>query len=190
MLAHRTPEGNMRCVMPPLADSLHKPGDPLWHDPNPPTCCAGEGNDPLPMIDLNDTDVVWEFDRTVDKIPHLVNNWRQHRMRGEWQALRQFIKDWNGLPGKREQMLSAPLEGDPADPKLAYIAAVVHSLCLRDNWEVPDWVDGFVSETLFTGRFSPEEWKSGERSVARLRRRLNPVGEKHNVVLFRESICV
>ncbi len=127
---------------------------------------------------------MFDFGRTVDKIPHLVENWEAHHKRYEWQALGQFIKDWRGIPEMRERMLAKPIHGPPGDPKLAYIAATVHALCLEDNWDVPDWVSQFVADELFTGRFTKEQWERATPGVVSLKKRLHPVGAEHNVVLL------
>ena len=129
------------------------------------------------------------FDRTVDKVPHLVRNWDNHGMRYEWQALAQFTKDWKSMPHLRGLMLSKPIQGPPGDPTLAYIAATVHALCLRDNWEIPEWVHRFVAKDLFTGRVPPDEWHSDKASLAALKTDLDPVGQRHNVILGRLS-CI
>ena len=123
------------------------------------------------------------FGRTVDKIPHLVNDWKAHRMRYEWQALGQFVKDWNSLPHYRNCMLSKPIRGAVGNPKLAYIAATVHALCLRDEWPVPNWVHKFVADDLFIGRFTREQWESNAPDIIALKKHLHPVGQAHNVVL-------
>ena len=117
---------------------------------------------------------VFDFGRTVDRIPHLVENWEVHHMRYEWQALSQFVKDWRDLPELRGTMLANPIHGSPGDPKLAYIAATVHALCLEDNWEVPDWVPQFVADELFTGRFTKEHWESNTPSIFALKKSLHP----------------
>ncbi len=56
--------------------------------------------------------------------------------------LLQFIKCWNRWPQHREGMLvtSGPLHGDPFD--IAAICAVVHTLCERDGFDIPPWVEG------------------------------------------------
>ena len=104
-------------------------------------------------------------------------------MRYEWQALAQFIKDWNGLSRYREAMLLQPTSGSSGDPQLAYIAATVHALCLRDGWPVPDWVHHFIADELFTGKFSKEQWENNAPDMAAFKKGLHPVGEKHNVAL-------
>lgn len=78
-----------------------------------------------------------------------------------------------------------PIRGPRNDPNLAYIAATVHALCLRDEWRVPDWVHQFVSETLFTGHFTESEWEDYLERVPSAADDLDPVGKKHNVIRMR-----
>ena len=104
-------------------------------------------------------------------------------MRYQWQALGQFVKDWNSLPAYRNHMLSKPVRGAAGDPKLAYIAATVHALCLQDKWPVPTWAHDFVADDLFTGRFTREQWESNTPGIIALKKTLHPVGQLHNVIL-------
>ncbi len=72
----------------------------------------------------------------------------------------QFIKDWNGEPDQRLEMLCngvAP-QGGPHD--LAVIAAVVHGLCARDGLDVPDWVGSqrLTEPMTLSGRALDTDW--------------------------------
>lgn len=73
----------------------------------------------------------------------------------------QFIKDWNGVPDRRLEMLCgglAPQGGRRHD--LAVIAAVVHGLCARDGVDVPDWVGShrLVEPRTLSGRSLDSDW--------------------------------
>ena len=155
---------------------------PPYSDASQPDCCPLDDDGSEARVLCERPKLM--FDRTVDKIPHLVRNWEAHNMRYEWQALAQFVKDWNASPHHRHFMLSKPIQGPSGDPTLAYIAATVHSLCLRDGWPIPDWVPTFVADELFTGRFTREQWET-DQHLATLRDNVDPVGTQHNVVLER-----
>ncbi len=68
--------------------------------------------------------------------------------------LLQFIKCWNTWPQHREEMLvtSVPLRGDPFD--IAATCAVVHTLCERDGFDIPPWVEdtGISPPKTISGR--------------------------------------
>ena len=62
--------------------------------------------------------------------------------RGKYRSLLQFIMNWNNWPDEADR--SAMLDGPPPDSltmdEKARIAAVVHCLCDRDGWPIPEWV--------------------------------------------------
>ena len=67
--------------------------------------------------------------------------------RGQYRSLIQFVMNWNAWPSTfdRYAMLDgAPSESMPQDQR-ARIAAVIHCLCERDAFLVPDWVPGVVA---------------------------------------------
>lgn len=67
--------------------------------------------------------------------------------RGGWVALAQFAQHWNRHPEVREWMKSTPLPDDTQPRRGALVAALVHSLCVRDGTTVPDWVFGWRHPT-------------------------------------------
>lgn len=151
-----------------------------------------ESEKPLPVYHHDSPEIpvgqfVILFDRTVDKIPELVKNWRQHGMRYEWQALGQFRKDWYEMPHKRVAMLEKPLTGRSDDPHLAYIAAMIHMLCLDTNHPVPNWVHKFVSKQLMMTLQPTEKWETLFREDPAALDKFHPVGKLHNVVLEHPS---
>ena len=60
--------------------------------------------------------------------------------RGGWVALAQFAQHWNRHPESREWMKASALPEDTESGRGALVAALVHSLCVRDGAPVPDWV--------------------------------------------------
>lgn len=64
----------------------------------------------------------------------------QHDGRGGWVALAQFAQDWNRHPEARKWMKGDPLPEGTEPRRGALIAALVHSLCVRDRTTVPEWV--------------------------------------------------
>lgn len=81
----------------------------------------------------------------------------------------QFIKDWNGAPAQRLEMLcggQAPEGRSPND--LALVAAVVHGLCARDGVAVPDWVGGhrLAEPVTMSGRPLNTDWSRWVASQA------------------------
>ena len=130
---------------------------------------------------------VFMFDRTVDKIPESVRNWEAQGFRHEWQALGQFKKDWYEMPHKREEMLKNPITGEHDDPDLAYIAAMIHMLCVDTDHPVPEWVHKFVSKTRVIALRPVERWTAYLDAHPEELSRFHPVGYLHNVVLERPS---
>lgn len=64
--------------------------------------------------------------------------------RGQYRALIQFAMNWNAWPSTfdRYAMIdSEPPDSMPMDQR-ARIAALVHCLCERDHFIVPDWTEG------------------------------------------------
>ena len=70
--------------------------------------------------------------------------------RGGWVALAQFAQNWNRYPGSRRSMMRDPLPAETDPRRGAAIAAVVHSLCVRDGVSVPDWVLAWRHEPAVT----------------------------------------
>ena len=70
--------------------------------------------------------------------------------RGGWVALAQFVQDWNRHPESRRFMMRDPLPAETDPERGAAIAAVVHSLCIRDALPVPDWVLAWRNDTPVT----------------------------------------
>lgn len=64
----------------------------------------------------------------------------EYDKRGGWVALAQFAQNWNRRPDSRRSMMRDPLPAETDPKRGAAIAAVVHSLCIRDGIPVPDWV--------------------------------------------------
>ena len=83
--------------------------------------------------------------------------------RGQYRALLQFIMNWNNWADSEDRaaMLDgSPPEGMPDDQK-ARIAAVVHCLCERDGYPIPDWVHGHRARR--GGVFLTHDLKLGNR---------------------------
>lgn len=81
--------------------------------------------------------------RGVSDMPALM---AEPTSRGQFRPLVQFVMVWNRYPELRSGMLDgAPPEGGDRF-HLAAIAAVVHSLCARDGFEVPEWASLYRAE--------------------------------------------
>ena len=59
----------------------------------------------------------------------------------------QFIADWNNFSSKRDFMLSGDLSEDHDENYGAVIAAVIHALCDRDGYSVPECLEHRKAET-------------------------------------------
>lgn len=59
----------------------------------------------------------------------------------------QFVADWNNFPRNRDAMLSGDLPKDCDENYGAVIAAVVHALCDRDGYSVPECLEHRKAET-------------------------------------------
>ena len=99
----------------------------------------------------------------------------------------QFIKDWNASPAQRQEMLcggAAPEGGLPRD--LALVAAVVHGLCIRDGFEVPEWVGShrLSAPITMSGRPLGTEWGMWVVSQA------PPVCSEHGVYFEAETLTL
>jgi hypothetical protein len=72
----------------------------------------------------------------------------------------QFIKDWNGVPNRRLDMLCGGVAPQGGLHDLAVIAAVVHGLCVRDGFAVPEWVSShqLAEPMTLSGRTLDTDW--------------------------------
>ncbi len=70
--------------------------------------------------------------------------------RGGWVALAQFARDWNRFPDERSSMMRDPLPPETDLRRGAGVAAVVHSLCVREGLPVPGWVLAWRNDTPIT----------------------------------------
>ena len=67
----------------------------------------------------------------------------------------QFIMDWNHFPQDREEMLSGELPPDCPTDHAAAIASVVHALCDRDGYELPQCLKGLQADSNITLSLRP-----------------------------------
>lgn len=67
----------------------------------------------------------------------------------------QFIMDWNHFPQDREEMLSGELPPDCPTDHAAAIASVVHALCDRDGYELPQCLKGRQADSDITISLHP-----------------------------------
>ena len=69
--------------------------------------------------------------------------------------LLQYIMDWNHFPEDRKMMLSGYLPDDCPTDHAAAIAAVIHALCDRDGYILPECLEGIEAEGDITISLSP-----------------------------------
>jgi len=85
--------------------------------------------------------------------------------RGGWVALALFAQHWNRYPEHRDWMRAAPLPKTTDLPRGALVAALVHSLCIRDGLPIPEWVLDWRHPTPITLSSDPMDNSPYSRSV-------------------------
>lgn len=116
-------------------------------------------------------------------------------LRGQYRATLQFIMNWNNWPSYEDRcaMLDGPPQDDMPQDQKARIAAIVHTLCDRDNHPIPDWVHGVRTRhragVYLTGDTPVRNCLGFLNGYARMIRRNTPrIPRLHRVWLEEESL--
>ncbi len=108
--------------------------------------------------------------------------------RGQYRSMIQFVMNWNNWPSTFDRY--AMLDGEPSqsmpNDQRARIAAVVHCLCARDGFLIPDWVQGVVAQQRGGVSLTREarlcnRWGFLTKEIRLLKRRTPRLARKHKV---------